>query len=205
MKYYVIKYQHGAPGCPAALFWKDDDGGLDWDNFNPDIDSIEIKREHTAKVSNRSIDFDFFESNDIASAEFIEIVKKYSERIKEIPVRFIVAGGKNPKKDYFYIVFGDWFSIIDLNNSSFEYDRDLSSGDVIYNKYFPEIPNFDKIEKFSPDPSKDPKRDIFKSLDFFGETICSEKFMKDCYDRKIIGLEFIPIEDFQYIPFWHQD
>jgi hypothetical protein len=63
----------------------------------------------------------------------------------------------------------------------------------------------DKIEKYYFDPAKDPQKHIFKSIDFRDEVACSEPFMNECIKAKLKGLEFIPIEDFQYIPFWHEN
>lgn len=194
MKYYVINYKSGEPGCPSIL-----KGAINrdwsWDHLDPDPDQFEIENDYIFKAKTRFVDFDYWSERVMGSEQFTQLIEEMGGMIRKIPVKIIYPDQSESCKKYFYILWKEWYSIIDLENSEYIIDKDLYTGEKIYNKMFPNIFYFLEIHKFAADKNKDPGKHIFKSLDFFDQTICSEEFMKRCIRKKFKGVSFTPVEE----------
>jgi len=198
MKYYIVKYESGAPGCPIFL------NGLinkdwTWDHLDPDPDKFEITGDYVYRAKHRLIDFDFWSDVIIGSEEFVALTEETGGKIRKIPLKIIYPNQSESKKKYFYILWKEWHSMIDLEKSEYTPSTDLYTGENVYNAYSPDALYMREIKKFVINKKKDPRKHIFKSLDFFNETVCSEEFAQECIKRKFKGLSFTPIEDAQRI------
>jgi len=204
MNYFVIKYSSGAIGCPTILYG-DLSSDWEWDIFDPHPEKFIIQNKYIFTIKQKKIDFDYWNDHNIGSANFIKIAIDHGATLRTIPLDIIQSNKKRPDKNYFYVLWSDWYSTIDLERSDYIFYRDLETNEIVYNKYFRDVASLDMIKKYYFDKSKDPKKDLFKSLDFRDETICSERFMDACIKAKLKGMEFIPIEEYQEIPFWHDE
>jgi len=198
MNYHVINYEPGAPGCPiflSGLINKD----WEWEPLDPTPDKFKISDDYFYRAKHRLIDFDFWSNEIMGSEEFTDLVKDMGGKIRKIPLKIIYPNQTESKKKYFYILWKEWHSMIDLEKSECTPSVDIYTGEKHYDKDFPGVLALREIKKFVLDKNKDPSKHIFKSLDFFNETICSEEFMQECIKRKFKGLSFTPIEDAQRI------
>ncbi|MDH6195471.1 hypothetical protein M2272_002111 [Mycobacterium frederiksbergense] len=169
-----------------------------WDEFDPNPDSFNIAGDYVYSIKHRLIDFDFWNAKCLASAEFIDLARDFSAEFRTIPVAFKYPNGEFSQKQYFYVLWKDWHSLIDLDKSSYIVSEDLHCARV-KDKYFQDHWHMQEISQFVVDPQKDPHRHIFRSIDLRNEAICSESFMRMCKQRKMKGIEFVPIEDAKLI------
>lgn len=170
--------------------------------MDPNITTQTIANNYVYHLKNREFEIDYWNEKYIASADFARLAADNGAIIRTIPLEIKLASGRSPKRSYFYLLWGEWYSMIDFEHSKYKLNRDLESGEIVHNKYAPDIPIFDEIEKYVVDKAKDPGKHIFKSLDFLAETVCSEEFMNKCNDGNFRCLNFIPIEQFKFSPFW---
>jgi len=198
MNYYVIRYESGAPGCPLVLKGQINKDWT-WDHLDPAPDQFEVADDYVYRAKLRLIDFDFWSSRVMGSELFAGLVEEMGGKIRKIPLKIIYPNKTESKKKYFYILWKEWHSMIDLEKSEFSPEVDIYTGENHYDKDFPDVLALREIKKFVMDKSKDPQKHIFKSLDFLNETICSEEFVQECIKRKFKGLSFTPIEDAQRI------
>jgi len=203
MKFYVIKYNSNEKGCPQVL--KGDlNTDWEWDVFDPCPDKFVITHNYVYKAKHAFLNFDFWNLKCLASDSFVNILEKYGVFPRVIPVEIIQSNNKNTAKNYSYILWRDWIACMDTEKSDCSPQVNLESGLPVSNKYFPSCFFYEKIKKFVIDESKTEGKHIFKSVELFDEVICSESFVADVQKNKLVGIDFIPLEDFQRIPYWEK-
>jgi hypothetical protein len=203
MQLFVIEYEPGARGCPTLL---KGEINMDWqwDDFEPDPDKFAINGNYVYRWKSPVIDFDFWEHTMIASEAFANLCDEFGARTRRVPLQIIQSNNQPTKKKYFYLLWKDWLSIIDFERSEYEIDRDLESGVPIRDPHFPEVTHCEVITKFIPDLSKVNDKHVFRCIDIGRKVVCDELFKRACVDKEFLGLKFVPIEDFQMIPFWKE-
>jgi hypothetical protein len=203
MSLYVVEYLPGARGCPTLL---KGEINMDWqwDGSDPNPDQFEISGDYVYKWKSPVIDFDFWDETLIASERFADLCDEFGARTRRIPVQIIQSNKKKTDKNYFYLLWKDWLSILDFEKSEYEIDRDLQTREPIADRYFPEVIRCEVITKFVPDPAKVQAMHIFKCINLDSKVVCDEQFMRACQARGMLGLRFVPLEQFQKIPFWKQ-
>jgi hypothetical protein len=201
MNLYVVTYRADEHGCPLVL---KGDLNHDWefDTFDPNPESAEIRHSYTLRSKNPLIDFDFWNDRSIGSARFVEICRRHDAQIRTVPLAIIQSNKKRTAKDYFYVLWSDWLSIIDLDASDITLDRDLETGQVIHHRQFPAVPRCEAVRHFVVDPARLTDRQVFKCIDLDFELVCTEKFRDDCEAAGLSGLDFQPLDSFQRIPWF---
>lgn len=204
MALFVITYEPGVRGCPLVL-----KGNLnhdwEWDEHDPDPDKFTISHDYEYRSKNPLIDFDFWNSVAIASESFVALCNEFGARTRRVPVRIVQSNKEPTTKRYFYLLWKDWLSILDREESDYELDRDLATGEPISDRYFPSVTRCETITRFVVDEAKVKGKHVFKCIDLDDEVVCDDQFRNACFGKKLLGLKFVPIEEFRKIPFWKQD
>lgn len=203
MQLYVISYKPGERGCPV-----NPKGTLnhkwEWNQFDPNPEKLTITHDYEYFTKNPLYDFDFWTETLIASEAFCDLCDQFGARTRRIPLRIIQSNKKATTKTYFYLLWQDWLSIIDFEKSDYQILFNPQTGKKENHLYFPEIPYIETLAKFVPVLDKTKGKHVFKCLDLISEVVCTDDFRQACIDRKFIGLDFIPIEEFQMFPFLHK-
>lgn len=201
MSLYVIDYGPEQRGCPLLLRG-DINHDWEWDTYDPDPFKFAITNEYVYRSKHPLIDFDFWNDNSIASGRFVDICHKNNARVRTVPLQILQSNKKPAAKDYCYLLWADWLSIIDFEASDITWDRDLETGEIIHDRYFPQVPRCEAIRRFVVDPAKLDGRQVFKCIDLDFDLVCTEKFRADCERAGLVGLDFKPIESYQKIPWF---
>lgn len=201
MSLYVIEYGPEQRGCPLVLRG-DLNHDWEWDTYDPDPFQFVITHDYVYRVKHALIDFDFWNEKSIASSRFVEICQRHDARIRTVPLEIIQSNKKRTDKDYCYLLWADWLSILDFDASDITLDRELENGAVIHHRQFPSVPRCEAIRRFVVDPAKLDGRQVFKCIDLDFDLVCTEKFRTDCEQAGLVGLDFKPIESYQKIPWF---
>lgn len=201
MSLYVIDYGPEQRGCPLVLRG-DINRDWEWDTYDPDPDRAVITHDYVYRAKHPLIDFDFWNEKSIASSRFVDICRRNEARIRTVPLEIIQSNKKRTEKDYCYLLWGDWLSILDFDASDITLDRELETGEPVHHRQFPQVPRCEAIRRFVVDPSKLDQRQVFKCIDLDFDLVCTEKFRAECEQAGLVGLDFKPLESFQKIPWF---
>lgn len=201
MSLYVIEYGPEQRGCPLVLRG-DLNHDWEWDTYGPDPFHFAITHDYVYRVKHALIDFDFRNEKSIASSHFVEIGRRHDARTRTVPLEIIQSNKKRTEKDYCYLLWADWLSILDFDASDITLDRELETGALIHHRQFPSVPRCEAIRRFVVDPAKLDGRQVFKCINpgfrfgLYGE------IPRHCEQAGLIGLQFRPIESYQQIPWF---
>lgn len=201
MNLYIVAYVPGERGCPLLL---KGDLNMDhhWDVFDPDIDKFDVPEGYVYKSKDKVLSFDYWDINWMASSRFVEICRKFGLRVRTVPVDIIQSTGKPTEKSYFFLLWSEWTSVIDLENSEFEFDRNSATGEIEYYRYFSEVPMLLSVGDFIVDQAKIPKAAAFKCLDLGHSLVCNEEFKAACEQAGLSGIGFEDITSYKKSGFW---
>lgn len=201
MQLFVVDYLAGTRGCPMIMKGERS-RDWQWEAYDPKPELLSIDGEYEYQWKSPLIDFDYWSSSMIASAAFADTCDTFRARTRRVPLKIVQSNGRSTSKSYCYLLWSDWLSILDFDHSEYQVDRDLVTGEPIMNRYFPEVAVCESITRFVPDQSKVRGKSIFRCIDIGDETVCDATFMQTCIDKGFVGLRFLPIDQYQLVPFW---
>lgn len=199
--YYVISYRPGESGCPEYF-----DGDLnlpwEWDEYDPGIDKVEVRHDYIYQARHDFIDFDYCDEY-LVSARFARLCREFGMSERSVPVSIVQSNGAATRKDYVFMLSGDHLSILDEARSDYVVARQLETGEVVRDRYVPDVVHYDSIARFVVDPGRVGGRQVFRCIDLGRKYVCSESFKAACIEREMSGLAFTPIdEQFRFDAFW---
>lgn len=201
MNYFVIEYLAGERGCPPILKGKIS-SDWQWDQLDPDPGKFTVTNSYEYHWKAPLVNFDFWSRTLIASGDFVALCQEYGAQIVKVPLVIYQLNNKRTEKNYFYLLWKDWLSILDLNSSIYEYNNDIETGKPRKHKYFPDSLLIESISSFVVDEAKVQGKHVFKCFDLGAEVVCDEEFRQACLKKKLVGLKFSPISEYKLVPFW---
>lgn len=201
MSLYFVKYVPDGAGCPVVL-----KGHLnkawEWNAFDPDLSHGTSGSGYVYQARHARLDFDYWDVNWLASERFVAVCRRFDVGVDAVPVDVVLANGAAPEKRYFYLRWSAWGSVIDLQRSRYVLDRDLATGEVLHQKYFPEAPVLESVEAFVVDEDKVPDSAAFLCLDLGHALVCNDAFRTACEQAGLLGMEFEDITSYTKADFW---
>lgn len=201
MTLYMVRYVPDNAGCPIVLKGKLNKPWA-WNAFDPDLSKGESETGYVYEAKHKDLNFDYWDVNWMASERFIEICRRFGVGVDAVPVNVLLSNGAAPAKKYFYLRWSAWASVIDLDRSRYELERDLATGEVLCQKYFPEAPALESVESFVVDAEKVPSSAAFLCLDLGHTLVCNEAFRAACEEAGLQGMGFDDIETYTKSDFW---
>ena len=155
MTLYIVEYEPGAPGCPVHL---NGTGSLDWtwNAFDPELSAATPAADYVFQAKHPLVDFDYWDMRWMASEGFLEICRRFDVCVEGVPVTVIQSGGRPTAKQYFYLRWSSWASVVDRERSEVEWARDLRTGEPQYHLFFPEVPAIETVATFVVDEARIP-------------------------------------------------
>jgi hypothetical protein len=200
-QFYVVEYAGGSRGCPIYLAGEEN-CEWEWEFYDPEPHKYVIKNKHIfqcADLDDTYLDFDYIGSpRGFVSDKFVEVCEHLGVKYRKVPVEVRLANGEKPSKDYFFYLAAEWAALLDEDRSDFSLERDLYTGNVSINKFYPGAHCYNWIKRFSVRSGLD--------VDFFWcselmEHACSQRFVNESLKKGLKGLKFIPIDEhFIYDP-----
>lgn len=201
MAIYIINYDPGMIGCPIVL-----KGDLNkpwsWDEHDPNPEAFNISGGYVYKSKEKVLDFDYWDINWMASEDFVRVCEQFGLGVRGVPVDVLQSDGRLTKKKYFYLLWSEWASVIDVEQSNIEFEKDLATGEIAHHKYFPDVPVALSVERFVVKDYKIPKSAAFKCLDLDYALVCNEDFKAACEKARLIGLTFDNVTNYKKDGFW---
>lgn len=201
VRFYVVKYCPGEPGCPHYLSGEVNRDEWEWPMYAMDPFSVTVKHDYVYVVSDPgvSVDFDFYgNQTNFVSENFLGVCDAAGVKYRAIPLRIEFEGAAVAQKSYFIFLPGEHVDLLDRNQSEFEEDRDMETGEVAINNLFPGAPMYSWIRRFVP--RKDCKANLFRCKETM-EVVCSAEFKIRAERDALKGIEFVPIdESYRYDP-----
>lgn len=195
MKWYLVTYGSGRKrGCPLYLKGKLS-RRKEWDKSDPDPFHYEISNDYVFSADHALINFDFWDGGPLVSGGFVSVCEEFGVKFRLVPIRVVQSGGDETEKSYFYMLFVGRYSIFDHDASELKYDADLKAGEVLYEKYYPNIPYVISISKAVIDESKILGVHLFRCLELSDQIVCSAGFKARCEELGLRGLLFTEIDD----------
>lgn len=199
--YFVIEYQSGPRGCPVYFNYKLNQD-WQWDEFDGDPDKFHITGNYICQAKHQVVDFDFL-NEVLVSERFVDLCGQFGMKYRKIPVEINQSTKQPTDKKYYFFLAKTWLAILDMERSDCQISKDLETGAVVYNKFFPETPYVEAIKRAVIDEKKVLNHDIFRCIDIEMKYVCSGRFKDACEKKHLLGLKFVPIdEDFKFIPHW---
>jgi hypothetical protein len=200
-KFYIVEYAGGSSGCPIYLAGEEN-CDWEWETYDPEPDKYVIKNKHIFQCTDLDdvdLDFDYIGSpRRFVSHKFIEMCDLLGVKYRAVPVEVRLANGGKPSKDYFFYLAAEWAALLDEEKSEFSLEKNLTTGEVSVNKFYPGAHCYNWIKKFSVRNGLD--RDFFWCSELM-EHACSQRFVDESIKKGLKGLNFIPIDEhFMYDP-----
>nr|WP_313254430.1 DUF1629 domain-containing protein [Stenotrophomonas sp.] len=140
--------------------------------------------------------------NWMASDRFLAVCRHFNIGVDAIPLDVVLANGAAPGTQYFYLRWSAWASVIDLQRSRCTLERDLTTGDVLHQKYFPAVPVLNLVEAFVVDGGKVPEAAAFLCMDLGHALVCNEALRVTCQQAGLVGMACEDITSYTRIDFW---
>lgn len=200
-RFYVVDY-NGGPGLPqnyvSGEFNVDE---WEWDEFDPLANKVKINEVYKFKVLDESVSKqvpDFFGSpHNIVSDAFLGVCDKLGVKYFAVPVEVLLTNPSKLDRKYFIFVPLDAVQLLDEERSNYCIDKNLETGNNIYNIYHPSVPAYSWIKTFAV--KKDVERNFFICIEIM-KWVCSEEF-KTHAQNKLIGLGFTEIsQEYSFNP-----
>ncbi|MFC3552143.1 imm11 family protein [Lysobacter cavernae] len=199
--YYQISYRPGQPGCPD-YFDGDLNEAWEWDEYDPGVHELEIKHQYVYRANHEFVDFDYCDEY-LVSTHFARLCDQFGMRERLVPVTIVESDGERTKKDYVFLLSSEHISILDVARSEYVVARQLETGEIVRDRYCPDVVHYDSIVKFVVDPDRVAGRHIFRCIDLARRYVCSQPFKDACEQSGMLGLAFTPIDDnFKVAAFW---
>ena len=199
MELFVVEYEPGGRGCPPVLR-----GRLnhpwEWDEHDPDPSKFEITHNYVYESKHAVVDFDYCTQQGVASRNFVDLCLAAGAKLRLVPVEIRQTNGQRTVKDYFYPLWANWLSILDVDASDVELERQWPSGEPAIDRYFPDIQLYSAIRRFVADLAKLGDERVFKCVDLGSKLVCTADFRADCETAGLIGLRFTPLSTYQKTP-----
>lgn len=200
-KFYLIDYKSQAAFPYEFISGEFNVDEWEWDEFDPNADKSDIQKKYSFSITDKNIkkplpDFLGFPHN-IVSARFLELCDKLAVNYLAVPVEINMVNGEKYENGFFIFTPLNAAEILDQNRSVYSEDKDLATGEIIFNKYHPTTPMYSWIKEFSTKDSVD--EDFFICIELM-KWACSESFKAQA-EESLAGFEFISIDDnFCYDP-----
>lgn len=200
MGLWAVNYAAGARGCPVYLRG-DLNQPWEWDQFDPEPPAS-VPSGYVFSAKHPVVDFDFWGTRWMASERFLEVCRRFGLRVHPIPVEVLQQGGKPAAKPYYFLLWSEWASIIDLDAAAYELERVYPSGDLAHWPHHPGAPMLLSVEAFVVDESKVPAAAAFLCLDLDNQLVCTDEFKQACEGAGLLGLEFVEVHSYTKAGFW---
>jgi len=192
--FYLVDYAGADMGLPVFISGDYNVDEWEWDEFDPNADKVKITKTYKFKIADKKIkkigsDFLGFPHN-IVSEEFLSLCKERHVRCLAVPVKVMHADDSVPEKKYYIFSPLEAVQLMDSSKSNYGFDKDIKSGDVIYNKYHPAAPAYGWIKRFYNRENVDVS--FFLCIELM-KWVCSQNF-KEAAEKRLTGFSFMPID-----------
>lgn len=201
MALYMVHYAPDDAGCPVVLKGKLNKPWA-WNAFDPDLSNGDSEVGYVYEAKHKFLNFDYWDVNWMASEQFVAICRRFDIGVDGIPVDVVFSNGPASAMKYFYLRWSAWASVIDLDRSRYELEKDLATGEVLYQKYFPDVPVLELVDSFVVDAKRVPDSAAFLCLDLGHTLVCNEEFRAACEEAGLRGMGFEDIEVYTKRDFW---
>lgn len=188
---YIISYEPDGEGAPYFfdLSWVPDLPTFHYPSENPVQGSLSSCYRALADVS--QLTADWLPDHFLASKDFLDVCDAFECKYVSRPVELFTQGVIEQDKSYFFFAVVERLRAMDLDNSSFMLDSNVKSDDF-------KRQNYERIDKLVV--SENIESDLFY-FEEIHEVVCSDRFFKECVNKKIHGLTFKKIDDdYRYAP-----
>lgn len=199
--FFLVEFCGESGGFPEFISGEYNVDEWEWDEFDPNAAGVDIeqKYEFYIKEKNKKIstlDFLGFPHN-IVSDDFIKICDELGVRYLSVSVTLSRAGENKFHKKYSIFTPLEGVKLLDMERSSYSLDKNMETGEVIYNRYYPSVPVYSYIKSFFT--NKDESSAFFMCIELM-KWVCNGDFKKRA-DKDLVGFSFIPITpDFSFDP-----
>lgn len=195
-KLFILQYKPDGGACPHHLSGKNEPSEWEWGNFEPRPHDISITKDYSLIIAEgdaESIDFDFYGSKSkFVSDRFITLCNDYKVNFRPVPIDIRSQRGVRPKKPYFVFLPADHLAILDREQSQAEVELVDGSDEVMMDRVFPDVPVYQKIEKFITKDIEVPH--LFQCIEIFS-LVCTETFRDEAVERGLQGLAFVALDE----------
>ena len=201
--HYVLEYDDTskARGCPQYLAG-DLNHDWQWDHFDPNPDRFAVTVAYEYRAKHTVVDFDYGMDGWLVSERFAQVCRAAGMAVRCIPVKMLQSSREEAHKSYVFMLTSTWLPVLDMERSEYTVDKDLATGEPIFDKYFPGVPHLEAIAKAAVDPRKMKNFGIVRAVDVKGRHVCTAAFKRECERQRLLGVRFVPAETFSYKPFW---
>ncbi|MFS3126897.1 imm11 family protein [Nocardioides sp. Bht2] len=176
--------------------------GWEWDAFDPRLTGP-VPSGYVLTTRHQVVEFDYWGLNALASQRFVDLCDAFELNVQAVPVEVVQSGRKPTTKPYYYYLrWGTWASVVDLERSDLTLERDLASGQVLQHLYFPDVPMLATVAEFVVDEEKIPSAAAFPCLDLGYDLVCNDEFRQACESEGLLGVGFEPLTGYRKADFW---
>lgn len=200
--FFVLEYDWQSYGLPAFIAGMFNHDEFEWNVMNPpSLRDVRISRSYEFHVTDSSIkrlNFDFYDPRSpIVSMDFLSVCDELSVEYRAVPLKVSLAGVPGAIANYFVFLPCQSESLMDREQSEFQEDRVVETGEVMMDRSFPGQPVYSWIKRFVP---KRTPLQLFHCTELM-QVVVSRRFADLASERGIKGAGFVPIdESFRYDP-----
>lgn len=201
-KLYILEYHPDENGCPVHIAQEYEPEEWEWENQDPNPFQVQIARQYSSVIIDgdiRFVDFDFYGLDSrLVSSRFIDVCKTCAVRFRSVPFDIRFSDYSRPEKQYFIFLPADHLPILDAERSVCEVELNVETGMPMMDRFFPDIPIYQKIEKFVVRDFTFPA--LFQSVEL-DMLVCTDEFHQHAMNSGLRGLKFVPLdENYVYDP-----
>jgi hypothetical protein len=190
---YIVKYEPDGEGAPYFfdLNWVPGLPTFHYPTENPRLDILSSHYRAMADVP--QLTADWMPDHFLASKTFLAVCDFCECKYVSRPVELFVHGKAKQDKEYFFFAVIERLRAMDLDNSSFVLDNNVKIEGADSRSL-----NYERIDKLVVADNVDSDLFYFEEIH---EVVCSARFLNECVNKKIYGLDFRKIDDsYQYAP-----
>jgi hypothetical protein len=199
--HYVLEYDDTgkAHGCPPLLAG-DLNHEWQWDPFDPNPDRFAITAAYEYRARHGAVDFDYGMDGWLVSARFAQVCRAAGMAVRCIPVTMLQPDRQPARTSYAFMLTSTWLPVLDMERSAFTVEKDMVSGEPVFDRYFPQVPYLGTLTKAVVDARRMKNFGVVRAVDVRGRLVCTAGFKRECERQRLLGIRFVPAEQFNYKP-----
>jgi hypothetical protein len=199
--YYVMSYSSDGDGCPESLVGFFNYEEFEWEPFERNPLSVDVRNNYILKLSGLSmdindLDFDFYQNGSTyVSGKFLKVCDEVGAIYRAVPLT-IKLREKSREGGFFIFLPGEHLPALDKTLSKYQFSKNAETGCYIESPLYSGEFSIDSIDSFVL--SGNVESNIFRCQETL-EIFCSEGFKLAASNLK--GILFSAVDDsYKYDP-----